>query len=47
MSVPRMALRWNLERGVCVVPRSANPEHVRDCLEAAAGPKLPKADVEL
>ena len=47
VSVPRMALRWNLERGVCVVPRSANPEHVRDCLEAAAGPKLPKADVEL
>ena len=47
VSVPRMALRWNLERGVCVVPRSANPEHVRDCLDAAAGPKLPKADVEL
>ena len=48
VSVPRMALRWNLERGVCgPCSRSANPEHVRDCLEAAAGPKLPKADVEL
>lgn len=47
VSVSRLALRWNLERGVCVIPRSANPDHVRDALRAAAGPRLSKDDAAL
>jgi len=29
-SVPQVALRWNLQRGHCVLPKSFDPEHISD-----------------
>lgn len=29
-SVAQVILRWNLQKGVCVIPGSGNPEHIRE-----------------
>jgi len=47
VSVARAALRWNLERGVCVIPQSTRADHVRDALAAVEGPKLNAQDAKL
>ena len=47
MSLCRCALRWNLERGVAVIPKSTRPAHVADALAATAGPRLTADDRRL
>lgn len=29
-SVAQVILRWNLQKGVCVIPGSGNPDHIRE-----------------
>ena len=41
VSLCRCALRWNLERGVAVIPKSTRPAHVADALAATAGGEGP------
>ena len=33
VSVAQVILRWNLQRGVVVIPDSANPEHIKENLD--------------
>ena len=47
VSLCRCALRWNLERGVAVIPKSTRPAHVADALAATAGPRLTADDRRL
>jgi Aldo/keto reductases, related to diketogulonate reductase len=30
VSLPQVILRWNLQRGVVVIPGSSNPAHIRE-----------------
>jgi len=46
-SLSRCALRWNLERGVVVIPKSTRAAHVKDALAATTGPKFTRDDKRL
>lgn len=45
VSVPQVILRWNLQRGVVVIPGSSNPQHIRENL-ALFGFELSPAEME-
>ena len=39
-------LKWAVQRGTSVVPKSFNTLRIKENLEAVAGPDLPEADME-
>ena len=41
----QVVLRWNLQRGVVVIPGSSNPEHIRENLDIF-GFELTDAEME-
>ena len=33
VTAAQVILRWNLQKGVCVIPGSSNPDHIRENLD--------------
>ena len=46
VSSTAIVLRWNVQRGVVVIPRSGSSAHIAENLEATTGPVLSAADME-
>ena len=46
ISAAQVILRWDLQRGIVVIPGSSNPEHIRENLDLFGFDELTSEDME-